>query len=405
MEAAMRTARSLHLFHRLNKPHILVSRVPQVSQANFCSTHGENAKDQDPNILQLHRQSETKVQKISKAMKSYLDRAKAYDEFIQKEKNEFEIGKRHLANMMGVDADEMTQADVDRAIEYLMPSGLYEKKARPLMKPPEEVFPAEKAAQFDYTGRPFHYLFYTTRPNYYGLLHDAVSKLTELNRLENRMISKGVLQAAADQKENLDDSMWLSKKELEVRLLETLKDTQYDYFVKTFERLAEHPYSSHAREFILEYRKTRTSSLKEDVVPPLLYDETGRPYMKAQGFRKRTKAEVTVWGNGTGKLSINGHGIDYFREIRDREQVMFPLQFTGLLMKVDFEATVEKSNGFMCEAGAIRHALALALRSFVPIEEVERMRIAGLLSRDRRCRERKKPGQEGARRKYTWLKR
>ncbi|CAN7947881.1 unnamed protein product, partial [Ixodes pacificus] len=62
-----------------------------------------------------------------------------------------------------------------------MPSGLYEKKARPLMKPPEEVFPAEKAAQFDYTGRPFHYLFYTTRPNYYGLLHDAVSKLTELN--------------------------------------------------------------------------------------------------------------------------------------------------------------------------------------------------------------------------------
>lgn len=54
---------------------------------------------------------------------------------------------------------------------------------------------------------------------------------------------------------------------------------------------------------------------------------------------------------------------------------MFPLQFTGLLMKVDFEATVEKSNGYMCEAGAIRHALALALRSFVPIEEVERMRI------------------------------
>lgn len=376
-----------------------------MSRKNFCSTHGENVEGRDPNILQLHRQSETKVQKISKAMKSYLDRAKAYDEFIQKEKSEFEIGKRHLANMMGVDADEMTQADVDRAIEYLMPSGLYEKKARPLMKPPEEVFPAEKAAQFDYTGRPFHYLFYTTRPNYYGLLHDAVSKLAELNRLENRMISKGVLEAAADQKANLDDSTWLSKQELEIRLVETLKDTQYDYFVKTLDRLADHPYSSHAREFLLEYRKTRTSSLKQDTIPPLLYDDTGRPYAKAQGFRKRTTAQVTVWGNGTGKLSINGRGIDYFRETRDREQVMFPLQFTGLLMKVDFEATVEKSDGFMCEAGAIRHALALALRSFVSSEEVEKMRIAGLLSRDRRCRERKKPGQEGARRKFTWLKR
>ncbi|CAN7989221.1 unnamed protein product [Ixodes hexagonus] len=324
MEAAMRSARSLHLFHslnRLNKPHILTARFLQVSQANFCSTREENAKEQDPNILQLHRQSETKVQKISKAMKSYLDRAKAYDEFILKEKNEFEIGKRHLANMMGVDADEMTQADVDRAIEYLMPSGLYEKKARPLMKPPEEVYPAEKAAQFDYTGRPFHYLFYTTRPNYYSLLHDAVSKLAELNRLEDRMIRRGVLEPAADQKANLDGSAWLSKQELELRLVETLKDTQYDYFVKTFERLAEHPYSSHAREFLLEYRKTRTSSLKQEAIPPLLYDETGRPYAKARGARKRTTAQVTVWGNGTGKLSINGQGIDYFRETRDRSLV------------------------------------------------------------------------------------
>lgn len=30
---------------------------------------------------------------------------------------------------------------------------------------------------------------------------------------------------------------------------------------------------------------------------------------------------------------------------------------------------------------------------------------AGLLVRDRRLRERKKPGQEGSRRKFTWKKR
>lgn len=35
------------------------------------------------------------------------------------------------------------------------------------MKPPEEVFPARKKPQFDRTGRPFHYLFFTVFPNYY----------------------------------------------------------------------------------------------------------------------------------------------------------------------------------------------------------------------------------------------
>lgn len=46
-------------------------------------------------------------------MKAYLDRANAYEEFIKKEQEEFDFGKRHLANMMGVDADEMTQDDID----------------------------------------------------------------------------------------------------------------------------------------------------------------------------------------------------------------------------------------------------------------------------------------------------
>lgn len=39
------------------------------------------------------------------------------------------------------------------------------------MKPPEEVFPQRKAAEFDETGRPHHFLFYTGRPNFYQILH------------------------------------------------------------------------------------------------------------------------------------------------------------------------------------------------------------------------------------------
>ncbi|KAG7173427.1 28S ribosomal protein S9-like 2, partial [Homarus americanus] len=85
-------------------------------------------------------------------------------------------------------------------------------------------------------------------------------------------------------------------------------------------------------------------------------------------------------------------------------QVIFPLQFTGLLGKVDVVADVE-GGGTSGQSGAIRYAVSLALRSFVDQDMVEKMRIAGLLTRDPRRRERKKPGWKGARAKYTWKKR
>lgn len=39
------------------------------------------------------------------------------------------------------------------------------------MKHPEEIYPKKKEAEFDITGRPYHSLFYTSKPNYYQLLH------------------------------------------------------------------------------------------------------------------------------------------------------------------------------------------------------------------------------------------
>jgi small subunit ribosomal protein S9 len=39
------------------------------------------------------------------------------------------------------------------------------------MKHPDEIYPKRKAAEFDMNGRPFHSLFYTSKPNYYNLLH------------------------------------------------------------------------------------------------------------------------------------------------------------------------------------------------------------------------------------------
>lgn len=104
-------------------------------------------------------------------------------------------------------------------------------------------------------------------------------------------------------------------------------------------------------------------------------------------------------------------------------QIIFPLDFCDQLGKVDVVATVEGS-GSSSQAGAIRLGISMCLRSFVDTETIERMRLgndcltldkltfsnrfsltAGLLSFDPRTRERKKPGQAGARKKFTWKKR
>lgn len=112
--------------------------------------------------------------KMNNAARIFLERSREYDEMIEEARSEYRIGMRHLANMMGADPESFTQDDANEAIQYLFPSGLYDKKARPFMKPPEEVFPPRKKIQFDKNGRPFHYQFFTGFPNYYDLCHVSV---------------------------------------------------------------------------------------------------------------------------------------------------------------------------------------------------------------------------------------
>ncbi|CAO2601372.1 28S ribosomal protein S9, mitochondrial [Lemmus lemmus] len=82
---------------------------------------------------------------------------------------------------------------------------------------------------------------------------------------------------------------------------------------------------------------------------------------------------------------------------------MFPFHSLHQLEKHDATRTVS-GGGRSAQAGAIHLAMASALCSFI-IHEIEWMRQAGLLTPDPWIRERKKPGQEGAGRKFTWKKR
>lgn len=71
-----------------------------------------------------------------------------------------------------------------------------------------------------------------------------------------------------------------------------------------------------------------------------------------------------------------------------------------------FDIELEVNNGGMsCLAKAARYSIAKALCCFVSTDSIEKLRLAGLLTADKRLKERKKPGQEGARRRYTWKKR
>ena len=88
-------------------------------------------------------ESKKTEKQMSSAMRMYLTRKREHDAFIAKERAEFDMGKKHLANIMGLDPDIMTQDDIDKSVQYLFPSGLA-PEAKPMMKPPEEIFPKQK---------------------------------------------------------------------------------------------------------------------------------------------------------------------------------------------------------------------------------------------------------------------
>ncbi|XP_057414591.1 28S ribosomal protein S9, mitochondrial isoform X1 [Balaenoptera acutorostrata] len=329
-------------------------------------------------------------------------------DFIKKQIEEFNIGKRHLANMMGEDPETFTQEDIDRAIAYLFPSGLFEKRARPVMKHPEEIFPKQRAIQWGEDGRPFHFLFYTGKQSYYSLMHGAYGKLLDVENRQDQLRAKGLFSEKTKAKDPIG-SRWLIKEELEEMLVEKLSDQDYAQFIRLLERLSALPCDEAEEEFVGRFRRSVTIQSKKQLIEPVQYDEKGMAFSTGRGNRKTAKAEVAVYDHGSGKIEVNG--VDYllyFPVTQDREQLMFPFHFLDRLGQHDVTCTVS-GGGRAAQAGAIRLATARALCSFVSEDQVEWMRqgasSAGLLTADPRVRERKKPGQEGARRKFTWKKR
>jgi small subunit ribosomal protein S9 len=121
------------------------------------------------------------------------------------------------------------------------------------------------------------------------------------------------------------------------------------------------------------------------------------------GRRKTSTARVFLKpGNGT--VEINGRALDgYFPNEVLRMVVRQPLTLTETGERFDVNVTVV-GGGNAGQAGAIRHGISRALLEFDGALR-DRLKSAGLLTRDPRKKERKKYGQKGARARFQFSKR
>ena len=127
-------------------------------------------------------------------------------------------------------------------------------------------------------------------------------------------------------------------------------------------------------------------------------------YYEGVGRRKRSTARVRIYPGGAGEIVVNDKPVDdYFPRLGDSEQAFAALDVTGGRSRFDVTVLV-KGGGVTGQAGAVRMGLARAL---IEYDEAYRpaLRTAGLLTRDPREKERKKPGLKRARKAPTYTKR
>ena len=129
------------------------------------------------------------------------------------------------------------------------------------------------------------------------------------------------------------------------------------------------------------------------------------------GRRKESIAKVNLV-NGTGKITVNGKDVrEYFPYETLVMDLSQPLELTNTKEIFDVEATV-KGGGFRGQAGAIRLGITRALLDYDKTTSKDSensfrktLKVAGMITRDARVKERKKYGLKKARRAPQFSKR
>lgn len=131
---------------------------------------------------------------------------------------------------------------------------------------------------------------------------------------------------------------------------------------------------------------------------------TEKRYYQGTGRRKTAVARVRLFP-GSGEFVVNGKSMtDYFGgRVFFHKDIVRPLELTGLQDAYNVLVKV-RGGGVSGQAGAVRHGIARALLD-ANAELRPTLKVAGLLTRDSRAKERKKAGLKRARKAPQYTKR
>jgi small subunit ribosomal protein S9 len=124
----------------------------------------------------------------------------------------------------------------------------------------------------------------------------------------------------------------------------------------------------------------------------------------ATGKRKAAIAKVWITP-GNGEMLINGKTLDQWLGGHEtlKMKVRLPLEATKQLESMNIKATT-LGGGYAAQADALKHGITKALVEYEPSFRAI-LKPMGLLTRDSRVVERKKPGKKKARRSPQFSKR
>ena len=149
-------------------------------------------------------------------------------------------------------------------------------------------------------------------------------------------------------------------------------------------------------------KKTTKTPEKEKTVEKKIVPKA--KYLWGLGRRKTATARVKLFPEGSGKFSVNNRESKiYFPTESLQRDLMAPLSALGLEKKVDIVANVS-GGGVAGQAKAISLGISRALIVHEPAQKTV-LKKQGLMTRDSRKKERKKPGLKRARRAPQWQKR
>ncbi|KAG8532124.1 uncharacterized protein KY384_003761 [Bacidia gigantensis] len=234
-------------------------------------------------------------------------------------------------------------------------------------------------------------------PAYFSARPESVDDFLQLQSLARRVDKLPVVAP-----NHAPRATWRTLTQYRLLIGENVPAAKYNKVVEILQRLNRiHPTCMPA-----EVKET-LDIYRHDVDPnhihrrPAIIDEDGKTC--AVGRRKTSSAKVYLV-QGEGRVLVNGKNLNAaFGRVHDRDSALWPLKATGRLNKYNVWALVS-GGGKTGQAEAITLGVAKALMVFEPALKPA-LRNAGVVTRDRRKVERKKPGHVKARKMPAWVKR